>query len=232
MIYLIPITLSENATETIPPYIMEAVKQCNVLFVENLRTARRFLKKMDSSIMIDNFQWFEIGKNEDDVISHFRQHIKDKAIIGIMSEAGCPGVADPGQLLVGIAQQMGETVKPLTGPSSILLALMASGLNGQQFTFHGYLPVQPHERKMRIKQIEEESIKKNSTQIFIETPYRNEAMVRDLIEVCKPNTMLCIGCEITSSDEWIKTMTVSSWKNQKTELHKKTAIFLLHSRVN
>lgn len=230
MIYLIPTLLAEDATETIPPYVMKSVEKCQVFYAENLRTARRFLKKMNPAIVIDNFHWHEMGKDERAVESSFRQDIKSKCIIGIMSEAGCPGVADPGQKLVQIAQQMGETIKPLVGPSSILLALMASGMNGQQFTFKGYLPVKKEERVRALRKLEERSERENSTQIFIETPYRNETLFQDILETCHPETLLCIACEITGPDEWIITRSVSQWKKQQPGMHKKTAIFLLYKQ--
>ena len=148
IIYLIPSVLSETAIETIPPYIIEAVKNCQVIFAENERTARRFLKSICKEIVIDDYEWFTIHKAEAEQLSVFKQKIKEEKNIAIISEAGCPGIADPGQLLVHAAQQMNVTVKPLVGPSSILLALMASGLNGQQFQFTGYLPIESVEEKI------------------------------------------------------------------------------------
>jgi len=230
MVYLIPTLLSEDAKETMPTYVMECVRKCNVFFAENLRTARRFLKKMDTSIVIDNYEWYEIGENEKEVIDSFKNHLKKKSVIGILSEAGCPGVADPGQILVNVAQEWGETVRPLVGPSSILLALMASGMNGQHFTFNGYLPVKKGDRIRKLKQLEEDSGKRNCTQIFIETPYRNESLLADIIETCNPKTLLCIGCEITGKEEWIKTLPISKWKKEETRFHKKTAIFLIQKK--
>jgi 16S rRNA (cytidine1402-2'-O)-methyltransferase len=229
MIYLIPSFLSENATETIPPYVLTAVKNCQVIFAENERTSRRFLKMMDKEIVIDKYEWYAIHKAEMEQINVFKQKIKEGKNIAIISEAGCPGVADPGQILVNEAQQLNVQVKPLVGPSSILLALMASGLNGQHFSFHGYLPIDNLERIKKIKELEEESFRKKCTQIFIETPYRNNKLIETILQHGKSTTQLCIASEITSPDEWIKTKTVSDWKKEKIDLHKKPVIYLLQS---
>ncbi|MEO5648303.1 MAG: SAM-dependent methyltransferase [Ginsengibacter sp.] len=229
MVYLIPSFLSENAVDTIPGYVIEAVKNCQVIFAENERTARRFLKIMDKEIVIDNFEWHAIHKAEAEQINIFKQKIKEGKNIAIISEAGCPGVADPGQILVCEAQKMNVQVKPLVGPSSILLALMASGLNGQHFAFLGYLPIDNMERIKKIKQIEEESAKRNCTQIFIETPYRNNKLIETILQHGKPSTQLCIASEITSPEEWIKTKSLADWKKEKTDFHKKPVIYLLQA---
>jgi 16S rRNA (cytidine1402-2'-O)-methyltransferase len=229
MIYLIPSFLSEESIETIPPYIIDAVKNCKVIFAENERTARRFLKSICREIIIDDYEWFTIHKAEAEQLATFRQKIKEEKNIAIISEAGCPGVADPGQVLIQAAQQMNVTVKPLVGPSSILLALMASGLNGQQFQFVGYLPIDGPDRIRKIKELEDESAKKNCTQIFIETPYRNNQLLEALIKTCRPSTKLCIASEITSKDEFIKTKSIADWKNEKPDLHKRPVIFLILS---
>ena len=165
-IYLIPCTLAEDATATIPLYIMDAVKQCSVIFAENERSARRFLKSMDKNIVIDNFEWYAIHKAEEEQLKQFAQKIKEGKNIAIISEAGCPGIADPGQVLIAAAQQLNCVVKPLVGPSSILLALMASGMNGQQFEFLGYLPIDNVERVKKLKEIEASSQKNNSTKKY------------------------------------------------------------------
>lgn len=228
-IYLIPSVLAEAATETIPPYIIDAVKNCQVIFAENERTARRFLKSICKEIVIDDYEWFAIHKAENEVLTTFRQKIKDGKNIAIISEAGCPGIADPGQILIAAAQEMNAIIKPLVGPSSILLALMASGMNGQQFEFVGYLPIDTLERNKAITALEISSQKKNSTQIFIETPYRNNQLIETLLKTCKPSTRLCIAAELTSSTEFIKTKTIADWKKEKTDFHKKPVIFLLHA---
>ena len=228
-VFLIPSFLYEHATETIPPYVVDAVKKCQVFFVENERSARRYLKMIWREMVIDDYQWFTIHKAENEVMQSFTQAMQEGKNIGIISEAGCPGVADPGQILIQAAQNMGATIKPLVGPSSILLALMASGMNGQQFAFCGYLPIDNLERKTAIKELETASARKKCTQIFIETPYRNNQLIKQLIENCKPETRLCIAVDITAPNESIQTKTIASWKKQLPDLHKRLAIFLLHS---
>ena len=227
MVYLIPSFLADNALETIPDYVITAVKKCEVIFAENERTARRFLKSMDREIVIDNFEWHTIHKAEEEQIIIFKQKIKEGKNIAIISEAGCPGIADPGQILINEAQKLNVEVKPLVGPSSILLALMASGFNGQHFCFLGYLPIDNLDRIKKLKQIEEESAKRKCTQIFIETPYRNNKMMETILQHCNPSTQLCIAAEITSSNEYIKTKSIADWKKEKIDLHKKPVIFLL-----
>jgi len=223
-VYLIPSLLNEEAIQSIPAYIIDAVKDCHVFFVENERTARRFLKKTWKEMIIDNYEWFVIG---DDARSVFKQKIKEGKNIGIISEAGCPGVADPGQTLIEIAHEMNGNIKPLVGPNSILLALMASGMNGQQFQFVGYLPINEHERTKAIKELETESQKKKCTQIFIETPYRNNQLIESVLKNCKPATRFCIAVDLTGRSEWIKTKNIAEWKKEKTDIHKRPAIFLL-----
>jgi 16S rRNA (cytidine1402-2'-O)-methyltransferase len=227
MVYLVPSFLSENAVETIPRYVITAVKSCQVIFAENERTARRFLKSMDKEIVIDDFEWHAIHKAEEEQINIFKEKIKAGKNIAIISEAGCPGIADPGQILIAEAQKLNCEIKPLVGPSSILLALMASGFNGQHFCFLGYLPIDHPERIKKIKQIEEESARRKSTQIFIETPYRNNKMIETLLQICHASTRLCIAAELTSAKEFIKTKTITEWKKEKIDLHKKPVIFLL-----
>lgn len=226
-VYLIPCYLDEEHLETIPPYVLEAVQQCQVFFVENERTARRYLKKLWKEMIIDMYEWYPIHKAEDSVRDQFRQQLQRGKTIGILSEAGCPGVADPGQVLVSVAQGMGAVVKPLVGPSSILLGLMASGLNGQSFRFHGYLPIDNAQRNKTLKELEAESLKTGTTQIFIETPYRNNALLDAILQQCRPSTQLCIAVNITGSNETIQTRTLRDWQKNKPELHKRPAIFLL-----
>ena len=228
-IYLIPSVLDESAIQTIPEYIIDAVKNCSVIFAENERTARRFLKSICKEIIIDDYEWFTIHKAEESLLSTFKQKIKEEKNIAIISEAGCPGIADPGQLLIAAAQEMNATVKPLVGPSSILLALMASGMNGQQFEFVGYLPIDNSERAKAITALETSSQKNNSTKIFIETPYRNNQLIENLLKICKPSTRLCIAAELTSDKEYIKNKTIANWNREKPNLHKKPVIFLLHA---
>ncbi len=228
-VYLIPTVLHEDALETIPTYILDAVKDCQIFFTENEKTARRFLKKLWKEMVIDDYQWFTIHKAEQEVKQQFIQLLKQGKNIGIISEAGCPGVADPGQILVDAAQQIKAIVKPLVGPSSILLALMASGMNGQGFQFLGYLPIDNTERKNTIKQLEADSHKKNCTQIFIETPYRNNPLIKELLQSCREETRLCIAVDITAASETIITKTVKEWKQSIPDIHKRLAIFLLHA---
>ncbi len=226
-VFLIPSLLDEQGLQAIPPYIITAVQSCQVFFVENERTARRYLKLLWKEIVIDNYEWYPIHKAEEEAIAVFRQKLADGKTIGIISEAGCPGVADPGQVLVSVAQSMNISVKPLVGPSSILLALMASGMNGQQFRFVGYLPIDQSQRAHTIRELETDSIKRNSTQIFIETPYRNNQLLEVLLKTCKPQTRICLAVNLTGEREWIKTQTVEEWKKSKTDIHKQPAIFLL-----
>lgn len=228
-IYLIPTFLHEEGLQALPSYLLNAVKKCSVFFVENERSARRYLKLLDNQIVIDDYEWFTTGKAESNVLQQFRQKINDGKNIGIFSEAGCPGIADPGQLLVAVAQEMNARVIPLTGPSSILLALMASGMNGQQFSFVGYLPIDNQQRFKEIKELETRSKKEKSTQIFIETPYRNNQLLESLLKICQPQTKICVAANLTGPDEWIQTKTVSQWKKEPADLHKKPVIFLLHS---
>lgn len=231
-IYLIPSLLQEEGTAAIPLYIMDAIKDCQVFFVENERTTRRYFKQLwrtnrpDDQIIIDNYEWILIDDKADNL---FRQKIREGKNIGIVSEAGCPGVADPGQALVLIAQEMGATVKPLVGPSSILLALMASGMNGQQFSFAGYLPIDAAERIKAIKEQEAISVRNKSTQIFIETPYRNNQLMEALLKNCQEKTRICVAVDMTGPSESIKTQTVAQWKQKPPELHKRPAIFLLQA---
>lgn len=227
ILFLIPSFLSENSIDTIPAYVIKSVKKCQVIFAENERTARRFLKSICKEIIIDDYEWYALHKAEARQVSILQQKIKEEKNIAIISEAGCPGIADPGQLLVQAAQQMDVTIRPLVGPSSILLALMASGMNGQQFQFVGYLPIDTQERILKIKELEEESARKRCTQIFIETPYRNDQMIEAILKNCKPSTLFCIACELTSEKENIRTKTIAQWRREKPDLHKKPVIFLL-----
>jgi 16S rRNA (cytidine1402-2'-O)-methyltransferase len=227
-VYLIPSLLDEEAIETIPPYIIDAVKNCQAFFVENEKTARRFLKKIWKEMVIDDYKWYRISDHSQ-LTRTFRSLLSEGKNIGIISDAGCPGVADPGQSLIAIAQEMKAKVKPLVGPSSILLALMASGMNGQQFQFIGYLPVKEAERIKAIRQLELESEKKNCTQVFIETPYRNNQLIETILKTCKGSTKFCIAADITSPNESISTMTINDWKKNRPELHKHVVIFLIYA---
>lgn len=198
-----------------------------MLFAENERTARRYLKKLDKTIVIDDYAWYTIHKAEQEVKQAFIQQLKAGKTIGIISEAGCPGIADPGQVLIEAAHQQGAIIKPLVGPSSILLALMGSGMNGQQFAFVGYLPIDEQQRKKKLQQLEEYSAKQQSTQVFIETPYRNNQLLETILKTCRPTTRICIAANLTAANESIVTKTVADWKKEKPELHKQPVIFCL-----
>jgi 16S rRNA (cytidine1402-2'-O)-methyltransferase len=230
VVYLIPACLDEQATQVMPAYILDAVKECRAFFAENERSARRYLKSLWKEIVIDDYEWFTIHKSEEQQKTIFIQRLRAGKTVGIISEAGCPGVADPGQILVEAAHASGAIVKPLVGPSSILLTLMASGMNGQSFQFVGYLPVGHSEKIKAIKELEQESKKKNCTQIFIETPYRNNQMTEAVLKTCNSSTRFCIAANLTSVYEFIKTKTIEEWKNNLPDLHKQPAIFCLSAR--
>ena len=227
-VYLIPAFLDEQALAPLPAYILDAVKTCTVFFVENERSARRYLKMIWKEMVIDQYEWHSIHKLENDpaVTAAYRAALARGATIAILSEAGCPGIADPGQLLVSIAHEAGATVRPLVGPSSILLALMASGLNGQQFKFNGYLPVDTPARTRAIKDLEAESERLHCTQLFIETPYRNNQLLTALLSACRPSTKLCIAANLTGHGEYIRTMPIYRWREiTPPDLNKQPAIF-------
>jgi len=228
-VYLIPNVLHEDeiALNALPAYILAAIKDCNVFFTENEKTARRYFKKLWKEMPIDNYQWFAMHKAEESIRQEFVRCLQTGANIGIVSDAGCPGIADPGQILVNAAQQTGAKVQPLVGPNSIILALMASGMNGQQFQFNGYLPIENSERKKMLRYLEEDSQKRNCTQIFIETPYRNHTLLNEILTTCQLATKLCIAVDITAASESIQTKTIAQWKKEVLHLHKKPAIFLL-----
>lgn len=226
-VYLIPIAIAEDGYDAVPAYISEKMELCEIFFVENLRTARRAFKRIHKSFDIDARTWHEIGQKESQYLPEFQKAIQQEKNIGIVSESGCPGIADPGQRLVEVAQQMGALVKPLSGPSSLLMALMASGMNGQSFSFNGYLPIEPRERELKIKEIEKKCILEQSSQMFIETPYRNNHMMASLLKVCQPTTRLCIAFHISSSTEWIKTKSIKEWKEHIPEIPKEPVIFIL-----
>ena len=226
-VFLIPTVLAEAALDSIPPVILKSVQQCQVFFTENERTARRFLKSIWKEMIIDDYKWYTIHKAEPQVRHQFQAHLREGMNIGIISEAGCPGIADPGQLLVEAAHAAGAQVIPLPGPSALLLALMASGLNGQQFQFNGYLPIDNGERIKTIRNLESESARKHCTQMFIETPYRNNQLLETLLKTCRPDTLLCIACNLTGTDEFVQTKMIVNWQQQVPDLHKKPVVFLI-----
>ena len=226
-VLLLPMLLHEEGWEALPKDVAVWIQSCDAFFVENEKTTRRFFKKIWKEMVIDDYQWFPIHQVEAAQVDAFVQILKSGKTIGIVSEAGCAGIADPGQILVGAAQKLGAIVKPYMGPSSILLSLMASGFNGQDFTFNGYLPIDAAERKKKILQLEQIVNSNGVAQLFIETPYRNNQLLEAILQTCHPNTQLCIGVDITGPTESIKTATLQYWKNNKPELHKRLAIFIL-----
>ncbi len=229
-LYLIPTTLgdTDDFNKILPSGNVEIISSINFFIVENIRTARRFLKKVNPGINIGELTFFELNQHtKHDEIAQFLMPIKTGYDMGVISEAGCPAVADPGADLVSLAQEQGFRVIPMVGPSSILLSLMASGFNGQSFTFLGYLPVQQVDRMKVLKKMESRVYSENQTQIFIETPYRNMKMLDDILATCQPNTKLCIAADITLQSEFIQTKPVSAWKKQKPDLNKRPCIFLL-----
>jgi 16S rRNA (cytidine1402-2'-O)-methyltransferase len=228
-LFLIPNLLGESGWENaLPAGTRESCLSTKYFIVEDTRTARRFLKKLDKSIDIDGLTFYELNK-------HTTQAEKEQMLapllagadMGIISEAGCPGVADPGAEVVALAHRKNIRVVPLVGPSSVLLALMASGLNGQNFAFVGYLPVKPAERAARIRQLEKRAQVEKQTQVFIETPYRNNQLAADLVQVCQPTTQLCIASNLTLENEYISTRPISNWKNHLPDLDKKPTVFLI-----
>ncbi len=229
-LYLFPSSLGETSIENyLPAENIRLISEIKFFIVEDLRTARRFLKKCNSQIDIDSLTFYELNKHTDkNNLIDFLTPLKVGNNMGLLSEAGCPAVADPGADIVAIVQQMNFRVVPLVGPSSILLALMGSGFNGQSFAFHGYLPVQPNERSQKIRQLENRMYGEDQTQIFIETPYRNNKLLADLVAVCRAETKLCVAADLTTSSEYIRTLKVSEWKKQLPDLNKRPAIFLIY----
>lgn len=225
-LYLIPIPIAEDALHTLSEEIKTSTLEVTHFFVEHIRTARRFLKAIHPQIVIDDLHFSEINKKHGADLNTFNQWIKEGNAIGIMSESGCPGIADPGAELVYKAHEQGVDVFPLTGPNSIILSLMSSGLDGQRFAFNGYLPIKDPERSKSIKHYEQLSAKEKQTQIFIETPYRNAALLDELLKKCNPNTKLCIAQDITGKDAYNKTKKIKAWQKDKPELKKLPTVFL------
>jgi 16S rRNA (cytidine1402-2'-O)-methyltransferase len=231
ILYLIPVTLGDTEhNRVLPPYNREVLLSLKYFIVENVRTARRFLKKAAPAVVIDHLVFAELNEHTpaEEVAGLLAPMVAGESV-GVMSEAGCPAVADPGADLVALAQRRGYRVIPLVGPSAILLALMASGFNGQHFAFHGYLPITPSKRAGRIKAFEARMYAEGQTQIFIETPYRNDALLDDFIRLCRPSTHLCIACNVTCDDEWIRTLPLREWAGKRPELRKKPILFLIGS---
>ena len=228
-LYLIPCTLGDTPVEQVlPAYNSEIIRGIRHFIVEEIRTARRFLRRVDREFPIDDCTFFEMGKHADE--QRFASYLKPIAEgypVGVISEAGCPAVADPGADIVAIAQRKGIRVVPLVGPNSMIMAVMASGLNGQSFAFNGYLPIDEGERARRLQVLEKRAQHEHQTQLFIETPYRNRRMFDTLLRTLSPKTRLCVAAGITTQDEWIRTRTVSEWRRLGLpELSKTPAIFL------
>jgi len=229
VLYLVPSLLSENDWQMVlPAGIVPVITETRFFIVENVRTARRFMKGVNKNIDIDSLTFFQLNKHTDPLeIAGFLKPAEEGNDMVVITEAGCPGVADPGAEVVRIAHKKGVRVVPLSGPSSVILALMASGLTGQNFAFNGYLPVNKTERARAIAKLEEKAVKERQTQIFIETPYRNDQLVKSVLEACSPDTLLCIAANLTGKDEFIVTKSVGEWKRKIPHLNKQPAIFLL-----
>ena len=229
-LYLIPNLLGETPVEQVlPAYNHEIIMGIRHFIVEDVRTARRFLKQVDRSIDIDQLTFYTLNKHtKPEEIAGMLQPLEQGNPMGVISEAGCPAVADPGADVVAIAQRKGLKVVPLVGPSSIILAVMGSGFNGQSFAFNGYLPIEPDERIKTLKKLEQRAYTENQTQLFIETPYRNAKMLADILKACRPQTHLCIAAGITTSEEFIRTRTIKEWGGHLPNLDKIPCIFLLY----
>lgn len=229
-LYLLPVTLGDTAIEKVlPSYNREIIVNIKHFIVEDVRSARRFLKKVDADICIDGLTFYPLNKHTSpEAISGYLAPLAEGHSMGVISEAGCPAVADPGADVVAIAQKRNFKVVPLVGPSSIILSVMGSGFNGQSFAFHGYLPIEPADRMRRLKELEARVYSENQTQLFIETPYRNHKMLEDILKTCRPQTKLCIAANITCEGEFIQTKTVKEWKGKLPELNKIPCIFLIY----
>ena len=229
-LYLIPVTLGDTPiAQVLPAYNKEIILQIRHFIVEDVRSARRFLKKVHREIDIDALTFYTLNKHTSpEDISGYLKPLAAGESMGVISEAGCPAVDDPGADVVAIAQRKNLKVVPLVGPSSIIMSVMGSGFNGQSFAFHGYLPIDPAERAKRLKILEQRIYTESQTQLFIETPYRNNKMLEDILQHCKPQTKLCVAANITCPDEYIKTKTVKEWQAKKPDLAKIPCIFLLY----
>lgn len=230
VLFLIPVPLAENAAhKSFTAYNIEVINSINTYIVENEKTARMFLKEAGIKIPQSELVIHDYGKHKrgNSMVPFFKELMTGKDV-GLMSEAGCPGVADPGAEVVAEAHKRGIKVVPLSGPNSILLALMASGFNGQSFTFHGYIPIDKVERGKRIKELEQLAEKNRQTQIFIETPFRNNHLFDDILKNTAAQTLLCVASNLTAEDEFVKTQTIGQWKQEKIDLHKKPTIFLIY----
>lgn len=229
-LYLIPTRLGDNPPlEVLPISVKKIIEIVDDYIVENEKTARRFIKKVDSRKQQSILKFEILNKyTQPEEIQRFLDACKKGKSMGLLSEAGCPGIADPGAEIVKLAHENNIQVVPLVGPSSIVLALMSSGMNGQSFAFNGYIPIDKAERKAALKKMERISFEQNQTQLFIETPYRNNKIIEDFSNALHPQTRVCIACDITLPTEYIKTLTVKEWKHVNIDLHKRPAIFVIH----
>lgn len=230
-LYLIPTTLGEEGdpNDVLPQTIKRSIDFIDDFIVENEKTARKFIKSIQPTKVQASLRLSSLNKHTE-VSEHSKmlQACLEGKNVGLMSEAGCPGVADPGAVIVKLAHEKGIQVVPLVGPSSILLAIMASGMNGQSFAFNGYIPIDKAEKKTALKNLEKLSQDKNQSQLFIETPYRNNKMLEDIIQALNPSTYICVATDITMPTEFIKTMRASEWKKIKVDLHNRPTIFIIH----
>ncbi|WP_278968348.1 SAM-dependent methyltransferase [Phocaeicola barnesiae] len=229
-LYLLPVTLGDTPVEQVlPAYNKEIILGIKHFIVEDVRSARRFLKKVEASINIDELTFYPLNKHTSpDDLSGYLKPLQEGHSMGVISEAGCPAVADPGADVVAMAQRKNLKVVPLVGPSSIILSVMGSGFNGQSFAFHGYLPIEAADRIKRLKELEVRIYSENQTQLFIETPYRNNKMMEDIVKTCRPQTKLCIAANITCEGEYIHTKTIREWKGHLPDLTKVPCIFLIY----
>ncbi len=229
-LYLIPTRLGFNPPlEVLPISIKKVIEAINHYIMENEKVGRRFIKDISPGKQQPSLKINLLNKFTDPTeLASFLDPCLEGHNMGLLSDAGCPGIADPGAEVVNLAHQKGIRVVPLVGPSSILMAMMSSGMNGQSFTFNGYLPIDKGDRKKEIKHLESLSFKKNQSQLFIETPYRNDKLLADLVSILDPSTKLCVACDITLPTEYIKTQTVAQWKKTQVDLHKRPTIFILH----
>lgn len=229
-LYIIPSVIADDTSDVIPQQVRDVLLTTKYFLAENIRTARRYISSLKLGITIEELQFEILDKKTNPAqLSNLLKPLMNGQNVGILSESGCPGIADPGALAVAYAQQKDIEVIPLVGPSSILLSLMASGFNGQKFCFHGYLPIDQSKLESEIKRLDSDSRKFNQTQIFIETPYRNNQLLKALIQSCNSSTLLCVAKDITSTNSFIKTKTIADWRKMKIDLHKIPTVFLLYA---
>lgn len=231
ILYLIPSPLAPDTNHYLPPVVLDTIKSLDLFFVEEIRTSRRFVSSLKLGLVIEELQFEKLDqKTPEWALKKFVDMLKSGRSAGIISEAGCPGIADPGAKLVALAQQHGIQVKPLPGPSSMILGLMATGFNGQSFTFHGYLPIDKEARNKKIKEIERIALQTGSTQFFMETPFRNNQLMQSLLETCSNDTLLSVATNVSGTDESIKTKPIRNWKKEKVDLHKQPSVFYLSAK--